>query len=78
MEFVNKALSIKSDFVEALIYKGLLLREQAKLTKNPATRNSLLEEAGILQKQAVELKKQQDAELAEKAKAAAAMATTSN
>ncbi len=31
----------RADFVEALIYKGLLLREQAKLTTNPATRNSL-------------------------------------
>jgi tetratricopeptide (TPR) repeat protein len=76
MEFVNKALSIKSDFVEALIYKGLLLREQAKLTSNPATRNNLMEEAQVLQKQAVELKKQQEAELAEKAKQAAATATS--
>ena len=71
MVYVDKALTLKTDFVEALIYKGLLLREQAKLTRNPATRNSLMEEAGILQKQAVELKKQQDAEAAEKAKAAA-------
>ena len=77
LEFVNKALTIKSDFVEALIYKGLLLREQAKLTRNPATRNSLMEEAQVLQKQAVELKKQQELELAEKAKQAAAIATTS-
>ena len=75
MEFVNKALAIKSDFVEALVYKGLLLREQAKLTTNPATRNSLLEEAQVLQKQAGELKKQQDEELAEKARAAAAVAS---
>lgn len=71
MEYVNKALSIKADFVEALVYKGLLLREQAKLTRNPATRNSLMEEAQVLQKKAIELKKQQDAELAEKAKQAA-------
>jgi tetratricopeptide (TPR) repeat protein len=77
MEFVNKALGIKSDFVEALIYKGLLLREQAKLTTNPATRNSLMEEAQVLQKQAVELKKQQEVEAAEKARQAAASAATS-
>jgi tetratricopeptide (TPR) repeat protein len=76
MDFVNKALTIKGDFVEALIYKGLLLREQAKLTKNPATRNSLMEEAQLLQKRAVELKKEQDAEMAEKAKQAAAAATS--
>ena len=71
LEYVNKALAIKSDFVEALIYKGLLLREEAKLTRNPATRSSLMEEAQVLQKQAVTLKKQQETELAEKAKAAA-------
>jgi len=72
MLFVDKALEIKNDFVEALIYKGLLLREQAKLTRNPAQRNSMLEEAVILQKRALELKKQQENEAAEKAKAAAA------
>jgi tetratricopeptide (TPR) repeat protein len=75
MVYVDKALALNENFVEALIYKGLLLREQAKLTKNPATRNNLMEEAGILQKRAVELKKQQDAEAAEKAKQAAAVAT---
>jgi tetratricopeptide (TPR) repeat protein len=71
MSFVEKALSINSEFVEALIYKGLLLREQAKLTTNPATRNSLLEEAQTLQKKAVDLKKEQDAAAAEKARQAA-------
>ena len=75
IKFVNQAIEIKSDFVEALIYKGLLLREQAKLAKNPATRNSLIEEAIALQKKAVDLKKEQDAELAEKAKQAAATAS---
>jgi cell fate (sporulation/competence/biofilm development) regulator YmcA (YheA/YmcA/DUF963 family) len=64
--------------VEALIYKGLLLREEAKLTRNPATRNSLMEEAQVLQKRAVELKKQQDAEAAERARQAAASSTSSN
>jgi tetratricopeptide (TPR) repeat protein len=71
MEFVDKALSLKGDFVEAMVYKGLLLREQAKLTQNPATRNSLMEQAQVLQKKAVDLKKLQDARLAEEAKKAA-------
>ena len=78
MLFVDKALGIKGDFVEALIYKGLLLREQATLTRNPATRNSLMEEAQLLQKRAVELKKEQDAEQAEKARQAAAAAVASS
>ena len=72
MEYIEKALQIKGDFVEAMIYKGLLLREQAKLAKNPAKRNDLIEQAQAIQKQAIELKKQQDAEQAEKAKAAVA------
>jgi hypothetical protein len=72
MVFVDKALALNGDFVEALIYKGLLLREQAKLTRNPATRNSLMEEAQLLQKRAVELKKEQDAAAAAAAKAAVA------
>jgi len=76
MTFVNKALAIKDDFVEALIYKGLLLREEAKLTRNPATRNSLMEEAQVLQKRAVELKKQQDADQAEQARKAAASSSS--
>lgn len=71
MEYVDKALEIKNDFVEALIYKGLLLREQAKVATNPAVRNGLVEQALALQKRAVDLKKQQEQELAEKAKAAA-------
>ena len=72
--FVDKALSIDAEFVEALIYKGLLLREQAKLTKNPATRNSLMSEAQALQKKAVELKMTQYAKREEEAKKAAAAA----
>lgn len=79
LEFVNKALSINDEFVEALIYKGLLLREEAKLTQNPATRNRLTEEAQALQKRAVELKKEQDAQRAEEAKKASeAAALVSN
>ncbi len=77
MEFVNQALGIKGEFVEALIYKGLLLREQAKLANNPAKRNSLIEEAIALQKKALDLKKQQEAEAAEKARLAAAAAAVS-
>jgi tetratricopeptide (TPR) repeat protein len=76
LDFVNKALALKDDFVEALVYKGLLLREQAKLTRNPATRASLMEEAVALQKRAGELKKQQDEAAAERARQAAASSAT--
>lgn len=79
LEFVNKALSINEEFTEALIYKGLILREQAKLTRSPAARNRLMDEAQALQKRAVELKKKQDAKQAEEAlKASQAAAVVSN
>ena len=32
---VNKALEIKPDYVEAMTYKGLLLRTQALIEKDP-------------------------------------------
>jgi tetratricopeptide (TPR) repeat protein len=76
MLFVDKALAINQDFVEALIYKGLLIREQAKLMRPGAARDMKMEEAQVIQKRAVELKKQQEAELAERARQAAASATS--
>lgn len=51
----DKALSIKADFIEALTYKGLLLRQQALVEKEPAKQKSLIEEATKLQKRAQEL-----------------------
>ena len=36
LEAVDKALQIKPDYMEALVYKGLLLRLQANLEKDPA------------------------------------------
>lgn len=76
MEFVDKALGINEAFVEALVYKGLLLRERAKLTMNPARRNELIEQAKALQDRALALKKQQEQEQAERARQAAAAAVS--
>lgn len=74
MEHVDKALSLQEAYVEALVYKGLLLRERAKLTTNPAKRNELIDQAKALQDRALALKKQQEQEQQEKAKIAAATA----
>jgi tetratricopeptide (TPR) repeat protein len=68
---VNTALKIKPDYADALIYKGLLVRVKANATTDPRQRQQLLEEAQLIQKQAMDLKKQQQAEQA----AAAAAAT---
>jgi tetratricopeptide (TPR) repeat protein len=56
---VEEALKIKPDYWEAIIYKGLLYRVKAQVAKNPAERKQYLEQAVLLQKQAMELKKEQ-------------------
>jgi len=64
LEAVNKALAVKADYFEAVIYKGLLYRVKATVAKNPAERMRYLNEAQDLQKQGLELKKQQEQEAA--------------
>ncbi len=61
IEAVNQALGLKADFVEALTFKGLLLRLQANLEKEPAKQQALIKEATALAEKATELRKQQTA-----------------
>jgi tetratricopeptide (TPR) repeat protein len=61
IEAVNKALQIKPDYMEALVYKGLLLRVQANLEKDVAKQQALLKEAVALKDQAEDLKKKKAA-----------------
>lgn len=58
---VDKAISIKSDYMEAIAYKNLLLRLQANLEKDPRKQQELLKEADRLRDQATELRKQKTA-----------------
>ncbi len=59
LEAVEKALTLKADFVEAITFKGLLLRLEANLEKDVAKQQALLKEATALGDKANELKKQQ-------------------
>jgi tetratricopeptide (TPR) repeat protein len=61
IEAVDKAIELKADYVDALIYKGLLLRGQATVEKDPARQQALLREAATYQDRAVEVKKKQQA-----------------
>jgi tetratricopeptide (TPR) repeat protein len=58
---VDKALKLKPDYVEALVYKGLLMRLQANLEKDPAKQQALLKEATALSSKAGDLRKQKAA-----------------
>ena len=57
MEAVDKSLQLKPDYMEAITYKGLLLRLQANLEKDPAKQQAFIKEAEKLQAEAIELKK---------------------
>ena len=59
MEAADKAISLKADFVEALTFKGLLLRQQALLEKDPAKQQQLIKEGTALGDKASELRKAQ-------------------
>jgi tetratricopeptide (TPR) repeat protein len=58
---VDKALKIKPDYMEALVYKGLLLRLQANIEKDPAKQQALIKEAVALHDQAEVLRKKKAA-----------------
>ena len=58
---VDKALSIKPDYADAMTYKGLLLRLQANLEKDPKTQQDLLKKAKELQDQSEETRKKKAA-----------------
>jgi len=60
---VDRALGIRPDYMEALVYKGLLLRVEANLEKDPARQQALIKEAVQLQDQAEEIRKKKGAGL---------------
>jgi predicted Zn-dependent protease len=57
LEAVDRALQIKADYVEAITFKGLLLRLQANFEKDPAKQQALLKEAVSLGEKANDLRK---------------------
>ena len=58
---VDTALGMKPDYWEAIITKGLLYRVKAQVAPNPAERKRYLEQAVLLQKQAMDLRKETQA-----------------
>jgi tetratricopeptide (TPR) repeat protein len=72
LEAVEKALELKPDEINAIVYKGLLYREKAKVTRDRRKAFDLIEQAEALQKLALELKKQEAEEAAAEEASAAA------
>jgi tetratricopeptide (TPR) repeat protein len=61
IQAVDHALQIKPDYMEALVYKNLLLRLQANMEKDPAKQQALIKQADQLRDKAQELRKQKAA-----------------
>ena len=57
MTAIDHALQLKPDYVEAIVYKGLLLRLQANLEKDPAKQQQLLKDATALSEKANAMRK---------------------
>jgi tetratricopeptide (TPR) repeat protein len=57
IEAVDKALEIKPDYIEAMTYKGLLLRTQALVVKDPKQQQELIREGTALGDKANEMRK---------------------
>jgi len=54
LEAATKAIEIKGDYVEAMVMKNLLLRQQALVEKDPKRQQELLKEATELRDKAIE------------------------
>lgn len=50
----DKAIALKDDYVDAMVMKNLLLRQQALVEKSPARQQELLKEATALRDKAIE------------------------
>lgn len=57
----DRALALDAEYVDALVYKNILLRHQFTLEPDPARRQQLIAEADALRAQAIELRERQGA-----------------
>jgi tetratricopeptide (TPR) repeat protein len=61
IEAINKSLMLNDRYMEAMVYKNLLLRVQANLEKNPQRQQQLLREADQFRDKAQEIRNKQRA-----------------
>jgi tetratricopeptide (TPR) repeat protein len=57
IEAEDKALSLNKDYIDAMVYKNILLRHQAKYEKDREVQQALLKQADDLRNRAMELNK---------------------
>ena len=59
LESIERALQLRPDYIEAFVYKGLLLRLQANLEPDPLRQQELIREADELRDRAQQLRQTQ-------------------
>lgn len=57
IDAANKALELNPNYVDALVYKGILLLQQARLEKDPEKQKEMVKEAESVRAKAMELQK---------------------
>ena len=65
LEAVDKALQLKADYLEAVVFKGLLFRTQALLEKDPKVQQQLIKDAVALSERVKQIQSKQRASGAE-------------
>lgn len=68
LEVEDKALALNPNYVEAMVYKGIILRQQATIEKDPAVQKRLIGEADQLRNKALDMQKKNQAAAEETAK----------
>ena len=61
---IDKALDLKDDYMEAMVYKNILLRMQANATRNQEEQDALIAEADALRDAAEEIRQDRAAGVA--------------
>ena len=61
LEVEDKALSLNPNYVEAMVYKNIILRQQATVEKDPGLQKRLIEEADQLRNKAMDMQKKANA-----------------
>jgi tetratricopeptide (TPR) repeat protein len=59
LENVDKAIALSPEYFEAVLYKNILLKQQALYEKDPAKQKALLAESDVLYKKALDIKAKQ-------------------
>ena len=62
LNYLEKAVEIRSDYFDAMMYQNLLWREKAKMELDEEAKNALIHQADIAYNKSIQLKLKAEAE----------------